>query len=290
MKYGLQVVQAWSPKNGVENVSKFLMNMAKEAEDAGWDGFFLWDHLYFTWVPVAIPDSWSILSAAAARTDKIYLGTNVTAVTRRRPQVLAKQLATIDQISDGRVILGAGLGGSGQQSGPGEEFTSFGEPADYKTLAKIADEALEVITGLWSGEPFYFDGQFFKLNQVTFQPTPIQDPRIPIWIGAVKDRALRRAARYDGWVTGGPCPSAGDKGINFEQLSEKMKLIKRYKEIPESYDVIYAFEFPNDDMDKYIEGAMGVGVTWMLDVISALRHGSGDKALAYIKRGPPEIG
>jgi alkanesulfonate monooxygenase SsuD/methylene tetrahydromethanopterin reductase-like flavin-dependent oxidoreductase (luciferase family) len=289
MKYGLQVVQAWSPKNGVKNVSKFLMNMAKEAEDAGWDGFFLWDHLYFTWSPVAIPDSWSILSAAAARTDKIYLGTNVTAVTRRRPQVLAKQLVTIDQISDGRVILGAGLGGSGHQSGPGEDFTSFGEPADYKTLAKIADEALEVIIGLWSGEPLYFDGQFFKVNQVSFQPTPIQKPRIPIWIGAIKDQALRRAARYDGWVTGGPCPSAGDKGIDFKQLSEKMKLIKNFEEIPSSYEVVYAFEFPNNSMIEYIEGAKDVGVTWMLDVISALRFGNSENVLEHIKRGPPEI-
>ncbi len=79
------MVPAWSPNNGVENVSSFLVDVAMDAEKSGWDGFFLWDHLYFTWAPAYIPDSWSVLSASAAKTNTIKLGTNVTPVTRRRP-------------------------------------------------------------------------------------------------------------------------------------------------------------------------------------------------------------
>lgn len=287
MKYGLQMVPAWSPNNGVENVSSFLVDVAMDAEKSGWDGFFLWDHLYFTWAPAYIPDSWSVLSASAAKTNTIKLGTDVTPVTRRRPQVLAKQIVTIDQISGGRVILGAGLGGDGQGKGAGEEFTSFGEPSKYRVLARKADEALEVISGLWSGDSFNYDGKFFKVQDVQFLPKPVQDPKIPIWIGAIKNPALRRAARYDGWITGGPCPSVGDPGLSFEEVSEKMKLIERHREHDVPFDLVYAFEFPETGMSDFISEAQGVQVSWMLDIVSALRFKTGEAALEYIHRGPP---
>ena len=287
MKYGLQLVQAWSPDVGVQNVSKFLLTAATEAEKAGWDGFYLWDHLYFTWSPTPIPDSWSVLAAIAAQTKKIRLGTNVTAVPRRRPQVLAKQLVTIDQISEGRVIFGAGLGGDGQGKGPGEEFTNFGEPSSYRVLAEMTDEALDVITRLWSGEQVNHQGKHYTVNNVTFQPTPIQKPRIPIWIGAVKNPALKRAARYDGWITGGPCPSVGDPGLSYPQVSEKMKIIMKHRETRQPFDLVYGFEFPETGIENYIKGAKDTGVTWMLDILSALRF-NGKEALEYIRAGPPE--
>jgi alkanesulfonate monooxygenase SsuD/methylene tetrahydromethanopterin reductase-like flavin-dependent oxidoreductase (luciferase family) len=286
MKYGLQFVQAWGSSGGVENVSNFLLEAAVEAENAGWDGFFLWDHLYFTWAPVAVPDSWSILSAAAARTKQIKLGTNVTALPRRRPQVLAKQLVTVDQLSNGRAILGAGLGGGGQGDDAGEEFTSFGEASKYPVLGRMTDEALEVITALWSGEPVNHRGRFYTVNNVTFQPIPVQKPRIPIWIGALQSPALKRAARYDGWITVGPCPSVGDPGITFQQVAEKMNRIKKHRGNLESFDLVYSFEFPDADMDGFIHGAEDAGVTWMLDIISAMRF-SGEEALEYIRGGPP---
>lgn len=287
MKYGLQLVQSWSPRVGVNNVSQFLLDAATEVEKAGWDGFFLWDHLYFTWAPAPIPDSWTILAAAAAQTSSIRLGTNVTAVPRRRPQVLAKQLTTIDQISQGRTIFGAGLGGSGQESGPGEEFTSFGEPEKYTTLARMTDEALDVITKLWTGEPVNHHGRYYKVDNVTFQPTPVQQPRIPIWIGAIQNPALRRAARYDGWITGGPCPSVGDPGLTYQQVAEKMEIIKKHRTSKTPFNLVYGFEFPEKGLQDYIIGAKEVGVTWMLDIVSAMRF-NGEEALEYIRRGPPE--
>lgn len=289
MKYGLQFVQAWSPDVGVNNVSSFLVDAAVEAEKAGWNGFFLWDHLYFTWTPTPIPDSWSLLAAAAALTKKIILGTNVTALPRRRPQVLAKQLVTIDQISKGRIIFGAGLGGSGQGFDAGDEFTSFGEESKYRVLAGMCDEALDVITELWSGKSVKHYGKYYKVDNVTFQPTPIQKPRIPIWIGAIKNPALKRAARYDGWITGGPCPSIGDPGLTFQQVNKKMDRIKKYRTVDSPYDLVYASEFPEDrdEMQKFIGGARETATTWMLDIMSAIRF-SGEEALEHIRKGPPE--
>lgn len=286
MKYGLQLVPAWSHRHSVENVSKFLLESALEAEDSGWDGFFLWDHLFFTWAPVPIPDSWSVISAIAVKTNTIKLGTNVTPVTRRRPQVLAKQLVTIDQISDGRVILGAGLGGSGQDNSAGEEFTAFNEPSNYKCLAKIADEALDVVEGLWSGKPFSYNGEFYKVSNVTFQPTPIQKPRIPIWIGAIKEPALRRAAKYDGWITGGPCPSVGDPGLSFKEVADKINQINKYRQPGSKYDVVYAFEFQDDNNENFIRNAEEINVTWLLDIVSAIRFSKRSEALKYIRKGP----
>jgi alkanesulfonate monooxygenase SsuD/methylene tetrahydromethanopterin reductase-like flavin-dependent oxidoreductase (luciferase family) len=194
---------------------------------------------------------------------------------------------TIDQISNGRVILGVGLGGSGQGKGAGEEFTSFGEPSDYQILAMIADEALNIITGLWSGEPVNHKGKYYTVENVTFQPTPVQKPRIPIWIGAVKNPALKRAAKYDGWITGGPCPSVRDPGLTYKQVSEKMNKLKHYRKSDDPFDLVYAFEFPEKEIMNYISGAREAEVTWMLDIISAIRFNC-EEAIEHIKRGPPK--
>jgi alkanesulfonate monooxygenase SsuD/methylene tetrahydromethanopterin reductase-like flavin-dependent oxidoreductase (luciferase family) len=286
MKYGIQLVQAWSPGNGVNNVSAFLLKAAEEAESAGWDGFFLWDHLYFTWAPCHMPDSWSVLSAAAARTDRITLGTTVTALPRRRPQVLAKQLVTVDQISGGRVVLGVGLGGSGEGGDAGDEFTSFGEESRYRVMGRMADEALEVITRLWSGEQVNYMGKHFKVENAVFLPRPVQKPRIPIWVGAFDGPALKRVAKYDGWVTTGPCPSVNLPGYSFEKVHEKMGIIEGYRKTDWPFDLVYGYEFPTQVIDEEVSKAESVGVTWMLDIISAMRF-KGNEALDYIRRGPP---
>lgn len=286
MKYGLQLVQAWSPGNGVDNVSAFLLKAAEEAEAGGWDGFFLWDHLYFSWAPCYMPDSWTVLSAAAARTDKIILGTNVTALPRRRPQVLAKQLVTVDQISNGRAVLGVGLGGSGEGGDAGDEFSSFGEESSYRVMGRMADEALEVITRLWSGDQVNYKGKYYTVRNAVFLPKPIQTPRIPIWVGAFADPALKRAARYDGWVTTGPCPSVALPGFSFEKVHEKMVMVEKYRKNDGPFDIVYAYEFPPGGVGEDISRAESVGVTWMLDILSAMRL-RGDETLNYIRNGPP---
>jgi len=284
----LQAIHAWSTGDGrVENVSKFLVDLAVEAEEAGWDGFFLWDHLWFNWQPIPMADPWTVLSAAAARTSRIKLGTNVTPLTRRRPQVLAKQLVSLDQISDGRVILGAGLGSKAARP---EDFASFGEETSYATLNEMFDEALEIITGLWSGEQFTYRGRHHTVEGVTFQPVPVQRPRIPIWIGGGGGRTLRRVARYDGWVTGGDNPSAGETGLTIEEMGRKIETIRGYRKVDTPLDVAYEFEFPGDgrEMEVLVSEAEEVGITWFLDGIFGLRF-DGIKALEYVREGPPEV-
>ncbi|MBD3173478.1 LLM class flavin-dependent oxidoreductase [Candidatus Bathyarchaeota archaeon] len=241
--------------------------------------------LHYLWVLAHISGSWSVVSALAAKTNTIKLGTNVPPVTRRRPQVLAKQLVTIDQISGGRVILGAGLGGDGQGKEAGEEFTRFGEPSKYRVLARKADEAFNVILGLWSGNSFKYAGKF-RVQDVQFLPKPLQEPRILICIGEIKNPALRRAARYDGWIRGGPCPSVGEPGLSFEEVSEKMKLIEKHREHDDPFDLVYDLEFPETGMSGFVSESQGARVSWMLDIVSALRFKTGEAALEYIRQGP----
>src|SRR4029453_18949029 len=121
------------------------VQVATAAENAGWDGVFTWDHLAFVWgAPAA--DPWITLAPIAAATSRVRVGTAVTPVARRRPQVLAHEVATLDVLSGGRVVFGAGLGGSVA------EFAKFGEPTDAKVRAAMLDEGLDVMRALWSGE------------------------------------------------------------------------------------------------------------------------------------------
>jgi len=173
-----------------------LVDLAIAAEHAGWDAFLLWDHMVVERSGVAIVDPWVTLGAIAARTERIRIGTCVTPLARRQPQKLARETTTLDRLSRGRLILGAGLGV------PDEEFTTFGQSADPRGRAARLDEALAVVSGLWSGDPFEFNGEHFRVEPVRFLPTPVQTPRPPVWVACMLPHraALRRAARWDGVV------------------------------------------------------------------------------------------
>jgi len=177
---------------------RLVAELAAETEAKGWDGFFVWDHLNGAHIhdhEVPIGDPWVILTAIALATERIQFGPMVTSLPRRRPAVVARQTATIDRLSGGRLVLGVGLGGE-----PDREFGDFGEPTDARVRADMLDEALEVITRLWTGERVSFEGEHYQLRDVAFTPTPVQQPRIPIWVAGAwpNKRPLRRAARWDG--------------------------------------------------------------------------------------------
>jgi probable F420-dependent oxidoreductase len=283
MKYGLDVINAWSRGNGVENASRFILDLGVAAEEAGWDGFFLWDHIVFPW-PVDLVDPWTALAAIGGRTGRIRLGTFVTPLPRRRPQVLARQLVTIDQITGGRAVLGVGLGGQDI------DYTSFGEEFDSGLLADKTDEALQVMTGLWSGEKFSFEGRHYKVRDALILPKPVQRPRIPIWVGGTSKGAIRRASRYDGWVMAGPRPSAGefdDGGLSLTQVSEALREI-RERRGERTFDVVYSLDFPErrPQMEALAEKAEDAGVTWMCESVFGMRY-SGEEALRRAREGPP---
>ena len=138
-----------------------------------------------------------LLTAAALATTRIKLGPLVTPVPRRRPEQLARQVSTLDNLSRGRVIFGAGLGGPID-----DEYGSFGEPTDPRLLAERLDEGLDLLARYWSGGSVSHDGRHFHVDDVTLLPTPLQRPRVPVWIGGYwpNRRPMRRAARWDGAV------------------------------------------------------------------------------------------
>lgn len=180
---------------------RFLVDLGVRAEASGWDGVFLEDYVLFqgdSRAPTC--DPWVALAALAVRTERVRLGTKVTPLARRRPWIVARQAAAIDQLSNGRMILGAGLGDLGDHVIRDASFSQFGEAAAPAVRAAMLDESLEVIAGLWTGEPFSFDGAHLHIDEVTFLPTPVQRPRIPIWIGGGYPipGPTARAARWDG--------------------------------------------------------------------------------------------
>ena len=160
---------------------RLLAELALTAEERGWDGFFLWDHVRYRAPASAVADVWVALSAVAMATSRIALGPMVTPLARRRAHKLARETVTLDHLSQGRLVLGAGLGGD-----KSEEFSRYGDETDPRERARLLDSGLEALARYWGGE---------------MDPPPVQQPRIPVWIAGrwPNRRPLRRALRWDGF-------------------------------------------------------------------------------------------
>ena len=186
------------PNFGAFGEARVLADLARDAEDAGWDGFFIWDHVLWsspTEQPVVEP--WVALTAIAMATEYIRFGPLITPLPRRRPWQLARQVASLDQLSAGRLILGVGIGFDGFG-----DYSAFGESADSVMHGEMLDEALAIVDGLLGGEPFAFEGKHYKVKETQFLPAATQRPRVPIWVAGLwpGTRPFRRAARWDGIV------------------------------------------------------------------------------------------
>jgi alkanesulfonate monooxygenase SsuD/methylene tetrahydromethanopterin reductase-like flavin-dependent oxidoreductase (luciferase family) len=259
---------------------RVAVSLARAAEAAGWEAFFVWDHLGFV-RGVPSGDPWIILSAVAASTTRLKLGLAVTPLARRRPQVVANALASLDLLSGGRTIFGAGLGGVT------EEFTTFGEPGDAKERAAKLDEGLQILDGLWSGEKVDHRGRHYAVQGVSLAPRPLQRPRMPIWIGGESPPALRRAARWDGWLApatshDGTPTMAKDPGRIAKMVAE----IRRYRTTDAPFEV--AIDGYSEAGDPGLPRAYGAaGASWWLESIHDVR-GPLDEMMARVKAGPPE--
>lgn len=244
------------------------IELAQAADVNGWDGVFTWDHLAFVWgAPAA--DPWTVLAAIAATTERLRLGTAVTPVARRRPQVLAHQVATLDNLSGGRVIFGAGLGGS-----PGE-FERFGEPADAKVRAAMLDEGLDILRRLWSGEEVTHHGDHYTADGVTLAPLPVQ-AQVPVWIGGNRPASLRRAAKWDGWLADSADPTG--MTLSPEDVARSIEAIGR----GDGYEVAVLGERERGDPAAYERA----GATWWLENLHD-RRGNRDELLTLVTAGPP---
>ena len=179
--------------------ARVLADLAARAEASGWDGFFIWDHVHGD-RDVAVADPTVALTAVAAATSRIRFGAMVTPLPRRSPWKVAREAVTLDRLSGGRLILGVGSG-SDRWYG---EHTTIGFADDDQTRAETLDESLDIVAGLWTGEPLDFSGRHFTIRDARFLPVPVQKPRIPIWVGGMWPRRgpLERAARWDGYAPG----------------------------------------------------------------------------------------
>ncbi len=273
-----------------------LARLAHEAEEAGWDGFFIWDHILFNpYAGIAISDPWVALAAIALHTKRIRIGTMVTPLPRRRPWKLAREVVSIDHLSQGRLILGVGLGAPVH-----EEFEFLGEESDNMARATRLDEGLDVLAGLLSGQKFAYQGSYYKVEETVFLPKPLQAPRIPIWVAATwpHKRPLRRAARWDGIF---PI----EDGANFTpaMLRETVAYIRQYRQDTTPFDVVACGGTPGDDparAGEILAGYRDAGATWWIEDVSMWRFREWkswtepyvwptEEIEERIRQGPPRI-
>jgi alkanesulfonate monooxygenase SsuD/methylene tetrahydromethanopterin reductase-like flavin-dependent oxidoreductase (luciferase family) len=277
MKYALYL-----PNFGAEHSARGLAGLAAEAEQAGWDGFFLWDHVLAgaeTGIPML--DVWVALSAIAMATERIRLGATVTPVARRRPWKLARETVTLDHLSNGRLTLGVGLGVA-------EDYDPFGEAYETKAVAAKLDEGLEILAGLWSGEPFEHRGQAFRVEKMTFRPPSLQRPRIPVWAGGwwPNKAPFRRAARWDGVI---PLKSSGDNLLTPEEVVKLRAFIASQRTSQDPFDTaIIQWTDPSDPKGaaEKVAAYEKAGATWWLESLY-MQQNSLEGLRRRIRVGPP---
>lgn len=257
-------------------------DMAHIVEQAGWDGFFVWEGIWSI-------DAWVSLAAAAMRTKRIRLGTLLTPISRRRPWKLASETVTLDQLSNGRVTLAVGLGAL--DTG----FEAFGEVTDRKTRAELMDEGLDILIGLWGGQPFSYNGKHYQITETTFSPPPrpVQQPRIPIWIVGAwpRPKSMQRVLRYDGLLPAKMNPDGTWAELTPDDIREMKAFIDRERTATTPFDIIMEGETPGDDPAQaaaIVQRWTDAGATWWIE---ALWTKGDDLEAVYrrIQQGPPRL-
>ncbi|HEY6778395.1 MAG TPA: LLM class flavin-dependent oxidoreductase [Thermoleophilaceae bacterium] len=258
-----------------------LAELARQAEDAGWDGVFLWDHVVYREPGWPAADPWVTAGAIAATTKRVRLGVLVTPLARRRPWKVARETASLDVLSEGRLVVGAGLGARGDA-----EFAAFGDEADPRVRAERLDEGLDILTGLWSGEPFSYEGRHHRIEETIFLPRPVQRPRPPVWIAGKWPRrpAFRRAARYDGMFP--VFEEVGDAEMPPPaRLAEAVRYTREHRQTDDPFDVVIEGQSEGPDPER-VAAYEAVGLTWWIEKLGWFR-GPVDATRKRIERGPP---
>jgi alkanesulfonate monooxygenase SsuD/methylene tetrahydromethanopterin reductase-like flavin-dependent oxidoreductase (luciferase family) len=258
--------------------------LAEAAENAGWDGVFIPDCLAID-VPGQPPypasDPWVTLAAMAMRTSRVKLGPMIAAVPRRRPWKLAREVASLDLLSNGRMILPAGIGAAGDDAG----FRETGEPMDARTRAELLDETLEIVDGLWTGEPLSYAGKHYNIGSMTHVPTPLQRPRVPIWVVGVWPvmRSVRRSLRWDGIVL----QKQGGM-LSPEDVAAIHALAESERPAGSSFAIPIEGATPADDAvaaRAQVAPWIEAGATWWLE---AKWDGTPEDVVRRIEAGPPK--
>jgi alkanesulfonate monooxygenase SsuD/methylene tetrahydromethanopterin reductase-like flavin-dependent oxidoreductase (luciferase family) len=264
--------------DGLADVER-MATLAELAEEAGWDGFFVWDHLRYSPPVRDILDPYVCLSVMAARTSRITLGPMVTPLIRRRPQVVARQAVTIDRLSKGRLVMGFGIG----DDYPGGELACFGELTNAAERGRALNEGLTIFKGLVSGEEVNFTGEFLRAQEVAFHPTAYRTSGIPVWTACrwPHSAPLRRAAQHEGVMV-----------IHLtepEQVAELKTKLRGAGADLDNFDIVHWGQRDEKMLyredERYAQWAQA-GVTWFLT-------GPGpynlvyDEVHEYVAAGPP---
>ncbi|MBA2277812.1 MAG: LLM class flavin-dependent oxidoreductase [Chloroflexia bacterium] len=261
-----------------------IITLAQEAEAAGWDGFFYWDGINVGSWPVY--DPWVTLGAVAMATARMRLGAIISPLSRRRPWKVARETITVDHLSNGRLVVPVGLGTLDDGG-----FTKVsGEPTDRRIRAARLDESLEILTGLWTGEPFAYRGEQFQMEEMTFLPTPIQRPRIPIWVVGAwpSEKSMRRAARYDGLLPAVVGGTPESPSLTPDILREMVDWLGQHREQAGTYDIVVEGRTPGDNPSKTAEiiGPWAeAGATWWLEAMWEAPN-DWDDLLGRVRQGP----
>ena len=276
-----------------------LLDLATLTEEAGWDGYFLCDHLILD--PegyLALADPTVTLGAIAAVTRRVIIGAMVTPVSRRRPWKLAKEFASLDQLSGGRLRIGIGLGGLDQ------EFSNFGEDPNKKVLARKTDEGIAIMEKLHSGEVVNFNGEMYQVKNARLLPRPVQHPRIPVWVAAMLPAkpGQRRAARWDGImphvmpVNLEETQDISDTDLRVimspssEQIREVVEFTSALRSTDEPFDVIacgITSELDKDEARNKLRSYRDAGANWWFEWLDCSRPGTLKQVREQVQAGPP---
>ncbi|HZY94262.1 MAG TPA: LLM class flavin-dependent oxidoreductase [Candidatus Bathyarchaeia archaeon] len=279
-RYGLYLMNF-----GESSDPRVLVDLAVEAERVSWDGFFLTDTVqYHEAGQEPVTDTFNALAAIALKTQRIRIGTAVAVLPRRQPWQVARETVTIDQLSNGRLILGVGLGDP-----PDVEYEKFGQTSDPRVRGEKLDESLEILQGLWSGREYSFQGTHYRIDKAHFIPTPVNGSRIPIWVGGSwpNKAPFRRAARWDGVI-----PVKEQKTVNLEprDLQEITAYIKKYRINNFPFDtVIIGNGKSKQEIETRRREYERQGITWWLKYLPAYRN-SVKEMHEQIQEGPPGSG
>lgn len=284
MKYAVAVPNLWAYAD-----LNTLIGLARDAEDAGWDAFFLWDHVVGDRDdPTSVVDPWIALTAIACATKKIQLGTAITPLSRRSPLKLARETVTLDIYSNGRLILGIGFGS------PPDDFEAEG---DYRSVDQrdiATDEALEVLRSLWRGGPVNFEGEQVTIKSVTLKPLPVRQGGIPVWCGGywrpkqtMVSRAMQRALRVDGFMPlFESTPGAAPRPLARDEFAQCVRLLRNAGVAASDEFVFAAWRWVGEDSPGEVAGFSESGANWWI-VSVPWGHSVPDELRRAIGDGPP---
>jgi alkanesulfonate monooxygenase SsuD/methylene tetrahydromethanopterin reductase-like flavin-dependent oxidoreductase (luciferase family) len=254
-----------------------IVDLARGAEASGWDAIFFWDGDWGF-------SPWITLAAMAVHTEHIRLGAILHPLPWRQPWLFARETATLDQLSQGRLIVSIGLGAIDEQD-IARGRTRFGEPVDRRVRANLMDEALEIVNGLWSGQSVTFHGEYYHFEDFRLRPAPVQTPRIPTWAVGVwgRRKSMERVLRCDGMLV--------HEGMSTDEVRAIKVYVQEQRTLATPFDLVMEADTRGDTPEQArakVRDREDAGVTWWTESMWTPACTLPD-ARARIRQGPPRV-